>query len=64
MRFFSKKDDTGKVYVDENRKIKWIGANLDKESIQVFLQETHLLKKIIYLALISGTLAGIILSLI
>ena len=64
MRLFPPKDDMGKVYVDENRKIKWIWASLDKERIYTFLQETQLLKKIIYLALISGTLSGIILSFI
>jgi len=64
MRLFSPKEYMGKVYIDENRKIKWLWANLDKKRIQTFLQETQLLKKIICLALISGTLAGIILSLI
>ena len=64
MRLFPHKDASNNVFIDENRKIKWIGATLDKNSIQTFLQDTRLLKKIIYLALISGTLAGIILSLI
>lgn len=61
MRLFPSKNDMGKVYIDENRKIKWIWAAMDKTNIQTFLQDNQLLKKIIYLALISGTLAGIIL---
>lgn len=64
MRLFSSKNETGKVYIDENRKIKWLWTTLDKASIKTFLQNTHLLKKTIYLALISGTLSGIILYLI
>lgn len=62
MRIFSAKHETGNVYIDENRKIQWIWASLNKENIKTFLQETQLLKKTIYLALIAGTASGIILS--
>ena len=64
MRLFSSKHETNQVYIDKNRKIQWIWATLDKASIQNLLLNTKLLKKIIFLALISGTMVGIILSII
>jgi len=64
MRLFPSKHETNQVYIDKNRKIQWIWATLDKASIQNLLLNTRLLKKIIFLALISGTMVGIILSII
>lgn len=64
MRFFSSKNNPSKIYIDENRKIEWIWTNLNKENLKIFLQETQLLKKTIYLALTAGIASGILLSLL
>lgn len=64
MKFFSPNHESGKIYVDENRKIKWIWASLNKEKIQTILTDTRLLKKTVCYALAAGALTGIILSFI
>lgn len=64
MKFFNPKQTAGKVYMDENSKIQWIWASLNKEKIQTILTDTRLLKKTICYALAAGALVGIILSLI
>ncbi len=64
MPLFSNRNNEDKGYLDNNQNIKWLGANLRGDQLKICLQESKFPIKIFGLALITGLLAGIVLSLI